>query len=154
MKIPTTRKMFFLIGLVALGMNSCTENTEANSSSEDSEELSANNETSSEKKSSIIIGDLEIAAEDFPKEMGWGEAKQECEKMGDGWRLPTIDELFIIYDNREKIGGFDEYAGYWSSTRYEYSEEEVWTLSFHDGLRYKQVLGVVNKPFRAVRDTK
>lgn len=114
MKIPTTRKMFFLIGLVALGMNSCTENTEANSSSEDSEEISANNETSSEKKSPVIIGDLEIAAEDFPEKTGWGEAKQECQKMGDGWRLPTIDELFTIYDNREKIGGFDEYAGYWS----------------------------------------
>ena len=154
MKIPSTLKMFFFMGLVALGLNSCSENSEAINSSENSEKISANNETLNEEKSPVIIGNLEIAAEDFSGKMGWGEAKQECQKMGDGWRLPTIEELDIMYSNKDKIGGFNEYVAYWSSTRYEYSETEVWTLSFYDGLRYRQVLGVANITFRPVRDKK
>lgn len=154
MKIPSTLKMFFFTSLVAVGMNGCTENEEAISSSENSEKISTNNEASNEKKLPVFIGNLEIAAEDFPEKMGWGEAKQECQKMGNSWRLPTIEELDIVYANKDKIGGFNEYVAYWSSTRYEYSETEVWTLSFHDGLRYRQVLGVANITFRPVRDKK
>ena len=64
----------------------------------------------------VIIGDLEIMTEDLGK-MNWDDAKKACADLGDGWRLPTKDELKILYENREKIGGFANiYLYYWSST--------------------------------------
>jgi formylglycine-generating enzyme required for sulfatase activity len=54
--------------------------------------------------------------------MDWNEAKNACEKLGEGWRLPTKDELDIIYKNRALIGGFGklqpdyEQTFYWSSS--------------------------------------
>ena len=57
---------------------------------------------------------LEIMTRDLG-EMTWYEAKEMCKDFGDGWRLPTIEELKKIYKYKDFIGGFnDDY--YWSST--------------------------------------
>ena len=56
----------------------------------------------------------------------WSSANTMCNNSTVGgytdWRLPTIDELYVLYNNRETIGGFygNEYvyALYWSSERY------------------------------------
>ena len=64
---------------------------------------------------SIKIGNLEISSNDFPSEMNWNNAKEACEALGDGWRLPCINELNILYRNRDKIGGLTGF-NYWSST--------------------------------------
>ena len=63
----------------------------------------------------IKIGNLEIAQYDYPEVMYWEDAKKACEALGQGWRLPTKDELNSLYLSKDKIGGF---AGnyYWSST--------------------------------------
>ena len=63
----------------------------------------------------IKIETLEIAQNDFPNDMNWEKAKIACEKLGKGWRLPTIAELEFMYKNKDKIGGFKK-AVYWSST--------------------------------------
>lgn len=63
----------------------------------------------------IKIDNLEIAQHDFSDEMNWDDAKAACADLGDGWRLPTEDELNILYINKHKIGGFSDGA-YWSST--------------------------------------
>lgn len=34
-----------------------------------------------------------------------GEWKKGAD-LGDGWRLPTKDELNVLYENKDKIGGF------------------------------------------------
>ena len=47
--------------------------------------------------------------------MNWHEAIVACKKLGAGWRLPTKDELNMIYKNREEVGGFAN-GSYWSST--------------------------------------
>ena len=50
----------------------------------------------------------------------------ESEEEPSNWRLPTIDELNIMYENlhREDIGNFeDDY--YWSSTDYSYSDAKI-----------------------------
>lgn len=62
----------------------------------------------------IKIGNLEVMTEDLG-EMKWMDAIKACADLGDGWRLPTKDELNILYENKDKIGGFGSY-GYWSST--------------------------------------
>lgn len=64
---------------------------------------------------SIKIGKLQIASNDFPEKLDWNDAKKACSILGNGWRLPTKDELNIIYQNKDKIGGFAD-SDYWSST--------------------------------------
>ena len=45
----------------------------------------------------VKIGDLLVAQFDFPNKMNWENAKAACERLGNGWRLPTKDELQILY---------------------------------------------------------
>lgn len=52
---------------------------------------------------------------------GWDNAKNLCDSyVSDGfnkWRLPTIDELKMIYKKRDLIGGLNTRGLYWSSSR-------------------------------------
>ena len=61
----------------------------------------------------IRIGNLEIAQNDFPVLMNYNDANKACEDLGEGWRLPTLEEFSIIYLNRDNIGGYSKYS-YWS----------------------------------------
>ena len=71
----------------------------------------------------IRIGRLEIAQYDFPKAMKWDIAREVCQKLGEGWRIPTKSELNLIYKNKYKIGGFiNDY--YWSSTEYDADDDD------------------------------
>ena len=81
--------------------------------------------------STIKIGDLEVMTEDLGK-MNWYEAKKACKNLGDGWRLPTKDELNLLFQNSGKIGGFAS-DGYWSST--EYGSSNAWTQYFGYGVQ-------------------
>ena len=81
---------------------------------------------------SFKIGNLEIAQYDFPGTMNWNDAKIACEALGDGWRLPSLDELNILYQNKVAIGGFES-TNYWSSEEYDGTKTEVWTKSFVNG---------------------
>ena len=63
----------------------------------------------------IKIGDIEVAQFDFPNQMDWHTAVNSTLALGVGWRLPTKDELTIMYQNKDKIGGFAT-SVYWSST--------------------------------------
>jgi hypothetical protein len=81
----------------------------------------------------IKIGNIEIAQYDFPKCMNWDDAKTECVKLGAGWRLPTNDELNILYQNKDKIGGF-AIKYYWSSTQAVTSI--MWSQIFNNGGQY------------------
>ena len=79
---------------------------------------------------SYRIGNIEVAQFDFPKKMIWYEAKKACADLGNGWRLPTIDENNFIYNNKAKIGGFaNDY--YWSSS--EYDDSNARELYFSNG---------------------
>jgi hypothetical protein len=64
---------------------------------------------------SVIVGNLEIAMNDFPETMDWFDARNECTTFGEGWRLPTKNELNIMYENKDKIGGFGG-KYYWGCT--------------------------------------
>jgi hypothetical protein len=45
--------------------------------------------------------------------LNWEDAKKWCEKQGEGWRLPTLEELKQAYD--DKVEGFVTKDAYWSS---------------------------------------
>jgi nitrous oxide reductase accessory protein NosL len=79
------------------------------------------------------IGSFEVAQNDFPNQMNWNDAKKACEGLGNGWRLPTKDELNLMYKNRKKIGGF-ALSTYWSSTEVGYNNDGAWIQDFVDGL--------------------
>ena len=59
---------------------------------------------------------LQEASEDLPKKMSWYEAIQACHNLKNGWRLPTLNELKLIYKelHLKKKGGFKPSA-YWSN---------------------------------------
>ena len=64
------------------------------------------------------LKNIEVAQHDFPNAQTWNDAIAKCKGLGNGWRLPTSDELNKLYNNRKKIGGFkDNYFDdfYWSS---------------------------------------
>ena len=65
--------------------------------------------------------------------MNWQEAIIACKKLGPEWRLPTKDELYMLYKNKEEIGGF-AYSTYWSST--ENVNGDAWVQDFFTGLQF------------------
>jgi hypothetical protein len=95
---------------------------------------------------SIKIGNLEVALTDLGR-FTWLDASEECAKLGDGWRLPTKDELNVLYQNKDKIGGF-EIGYYWSST--EYNDNDACNQFFSGGEQSYGPKGY-NNPVRAVR---
>jgi hypothetical protein len=62
--------------------------------------------------------------------MSWHEAIVACKSLGPGWRLPTKDELNMLYENKEEIGGF-AFNFYWSST--EFDNLTAWRQVFASG---------------------
>ncbi len=56
---------------------------------------------------------LKVATADEYGIFKWAEAKKKCENKGDGWSLPTKEELVEIYQYRDTIKGFTD-SWYWS----------------------------------------
>ena len=108
-------------------------------------------------QSSKIIGKpyrlskIKVAQYDFPKQMTWYDAKKACANLGNGWRLPTKDELILLLKNKDKIGGFASSncgCNYWSST--ENIASDAFCFYFYYG--YSNIKGKFNTYYvRAVR---
>lgn len=96
------------------------------------------------------IGHLEIAQYDFPEEMDWYNANKICSELGLGWRLPTIEELFEIRENKEVIGGFNKYS-YWSFD--DESLGRAYFLRFGDGFKGSDDMNEELYFVRAVKTT-
>ena len=62
--------------------------------------------------------------------MRWDDAVAACEALGDGWHLPTKDELNLLYQNKEKFVGLITNSLYWSSTEYGTSSSYAWRQRF------------------------
>jgi hypothetical protein len=90
------------------------------------------------------LNGLEIAQFDFSEPMTYDEAIKACSELGDGWRLPTKEEMEEIYENKSKLGGFispvyvtdnsdffmDKNVYYWSGSSY--GSDYVWVIGFTD----------------------
>lgn len=79
----------------------------------------------------IKIENFEVAQFDFSDKMNWSDAKAACEELGNGWRLPSKDELNILYENKAKIDNF-EGTYYWSLTEAS-SSNFAWNQDFFFG---------------------
>lgn len=69
---------------------------------------------------------FEVHPEDSSKVMVWEEAVEYCESLGDGWRLPTIEECFLMYNNKLRSN-----KGCWSITEDSYGS--AWYFIFSNG---------------------
>ena len=66
---------------------------------------------------SIKIHNLEIAQFDFPYKLDWISAKNACSNMGNGWRLPTVEEFDLLTRYNSKIENYVK-GDYWTSYEY------------------------------------
>jgi hypothetical protein len=64
-------------------------------------------------------------------EMNWDEAVKAVKKLRNGWRLPTIEECFMIYED-ELIN--DKLC--WSST--EDVSNDAWIFNFYTGYAFNK----------------
>ena len=105
------------------------------------------------KKQKPIILEQTLKFDVYPEELGqytWKNAKKVCEDLGDGWRLPTREELHLMWVNKDSIGSFAaDY--YWSSS--ESSDGNAWNQNFNSGSQYDTSKTNPNY-VRAVRDVK
>lgn len=62
----------------------------------------------------VIVGQLQVMKQDLGA-MPWLDATAACQKLGPGWRLPTIEELGVMQTKKADIGGFVN-SLYWSSS--------------------------------------
>ena len=89
----------------------------------------------------IKIGSIEVSNSDLP---GYYTIKQVQEYLAinTDWRLPTIEELNSIYENRSTIGGLkygcDSYLASGNQNNFEFSNSqaeygwaETWSLGFN-----------------------
>lgn len=81
------------------------------------------------------IDNLIVAQYDFPIMMNWKDAKKACETLGNGWRLPTIDELNILYKNKDKIG-CSAVVSYWCSMEL---DNFAWAQFFGNGFEHDYI---------------
>jgi hypothetical protein len=62
--------------------------------------------------------------------MTWIEANRYCDSLGDGWRLPTKDELISMFNNNgDKFGNY----GCWGDR---FNSEYSWSVGFKTGNVY------------------
>ena len=80
---------------------------------------------------SIRIDNLLVAQNDFPTRMNWDDATAACAVLGPGWRLPTQDELILIWQGKDAIDGFVADYYYWSSL--EYNAAGAYAFAFYAG---------------------
>ena len=83
----------------------------------------------------IKIGNIEVAQYDFPKEMNLDDAKEACEALGQGWRLPDYYELELLFQKKDKIGGFANIY-YWSSKEHGLKYRRAWLQDFTSGVHH------------------
>ena len=82
---------------------------------------------------------FEVYHESLPV-MTYLDAEKAVAKLGDGWRIPSMEELRLMYKNKDSIGGFitessgsDSPAWYWSSTERRDNPSIVLNIRFSDG---------------------
>lgn len=87
-------------------------------------------------KDEKIILEQHLKFEVFPEDLikhNWEDAKKVCKDLGNGWRLPTREELHLMWLNKESIGVFAA-AYYWSSS--EDGNHFAWYQNFNNGNQY------------------
>jgi hypothetical protein len=86
--------------------------------------------------------DLFLTAEDAPGAYTWNDAMAYCRALSAAghrdWRVPTLGELALQFNNRADIAGYNETGRmkdatgfYWTSVQV--GDDEAWAQRFNDG---------------------
>ena len=127
--------MKYAVLLLALIFVGCSggSTTEKSSSSEKVSSADGDSTTIVDGYESITIDGktIQIDKEDFPSAMNWDDAKKACENLGNGWRLPDIDELTAMDEqlHQKGKGKFKIDGVYWSSSVYNADDICIYMLS-------------------------
>lgn len=82
---------------------------------------------------------FEVYPHDLPNTMTFLDAEKEVAKLGGGWRIPTLEELRLMYKNKDSTfctkpsNGSDCPGWYWSSTEGRGHSSRVHGVRFSDG---------------------
>ena len=83
-----------------------------------------------EKKVEPVIVEKNYKFELHPiisnNKLQWDDAVAYAKSLGDGWRLPTVEECFIMHNNKVITEGV-----YWSSS--ENNNNNAWNFNFNNG---------------------
>jgi hypothetical protein len=94
------------------------------------------------------------AQKDLPEPMNYNQSKIACADLVlngfDNWRLPTKNELNLLYEKRYEIGGFDMTYVYWSSTS-DGNPKTAWYIDFYSGEKAFGRYDYGSTPVRCVR---
>jgi len=79
---------------------------------------------------------LIVSKQDLSGTADWDEAIKFCMDHRAGgfedWRLPSIEELNLLYLNKDETGNFERFS-YWSAT--EYAQHFAWFQNFYNGMQ-------------------
>lgn len=96
----------------------------------------------------------------LPTPLKHEEAVQAVANIGDGWRLPTVEELFTLIQFENHLPAIDtnifkdtENDKYWTSTPFGWNEDSAfWAIDFDFG-RVRFQIASIKCYVRAVRST-
>jgi hypothetical protein len=93
---------------------------------------------------------LQVALKDLG-EMNWEDATAACANLGSGWRLPTKEELQVMYKelHLKDRGNFCGDCLYWSSSQN--GGHNAWYVRFANGFAYYDITYFNYYQVRAVR---
>lgn len=87
-------------------------------------------------KLSPAIGNIHMIAKKRSPEMTWDETFDYAKKLRTGgfsdWRVPTKEELEIIYKIKDRCG-IEDTDWFWSSSTYVSSASYAWSVDFDNG---------------------
>lgn len=111
------------------------ENLVKNGDRRNVEDFNAENQ---EIKIKLKDNEIEIMREDHPVLMDWYEAKTYEKSNSDGWRLPSLDELHLIFKDVHKteIEIFKDDKPYWSSNEVESRPGMAYAYYFDYGQKF------------------
>ena len=88
------------------------------------------------KRQNINTGGGGTVIEPDPgQKMTWQNAINYCSSKGDGWRLPTQNELMYYWCVEPSIPADSKFSAgdYWSATELSSFSSAAWTVSFSNG---------------------
>lgn len=85
-------------------------------------------------KDFIVVENIAISGSDLNSTIAsWDNAMNACKEIGDGWRLPTYNELVNIYNSKDRNKVTFSDGAYWSSTEAKIKVERGYGDSYENG---------------------
>jgi hypothetical protein len=91
---------------------------------------------------------FEIAHKTSEVRGNWHDANEHCKSLGEGWRLPTLGELDLIYNGNND---FEKYC-YWAIDSHTLFPNFAWGMYMSNGKTYDDTKHYGFHYSRAVRD--